>query len=416
MLQDFDPQRENAFFQLFREFYDLEKSVVRQHDPANYTLDRLRPLAELAGHPEEGLKLVHVAGTKGKGTTSFYTAALITAAGHRCGVFSSPHLDTVRERFQVDGQLADLEELEELAIPLCRKVRQANLKPSLFELFTVLALQYFQKKGVDYAVLETGIGGRVDSTNYPRRKELAIITPLSYDHTALLGSDIRQIAAEKAGILRENTPVLLGRQPYAAGEEVVLAEAARLHAPVHRPGEDAPASTWLPPATPPFLQENFQCAWTAVELLGMVPQRSLFRPPRLRARFECIRENPPVILDAAHNGDSARRLREALTTLYPRTHFLCILGSVPGKDVAGIVEGLKGLDAEYILTNPQTPRGSALPQLVQAAREAGLVIREVIPALERADQLPDNLPLLFTGSFFTALIGEQLFHAPRNTP
>ncbi len=412
MRQDFDPQRENAFFQRFQEFYDLEKSVARQHDPANYTLDRLRPLADLAGHPEEGLKLVHVAGTKGKGTTSYYTAALITASGHRCGVFSSPHLDTVRERFQVDGQLASLEELEELALPLCQKVRQAGLAPSLFELFTVLALQYFQRKGVEYAVLETGIGGRVDSTNYPRKKELAIITPLSYDHTALLGSDIRQIAAEKAGILREETPVLLGRQPYPAGEEVIVETAAGLHAPLFRPGTDAPVSSWLSPATPPFLQENFQCAWSAVKLLGLVPEKSLFRPPRLRARFECIQENPPVILDAAHNGDSARRLREALATLYPGTHFLCILGCVPGKDVTGIVEGLKGMDAEYLLTNPQTPRGSALPQLVEAAQKAGLPIREVIPALERVDQLPPETPLLFTGSFFTALIGEQLFHTP----
>ncbi len=412
MLQDFDPQRENAFFQLFREFYDLEKSVAQQHDPANYTLDRLRPLAQLAGHPEEGLKLVHVAGTKGKGTTSYYTAALITAAGHRCGVFSSPHLDTVRERFQIDGELASLEELEALAIPLCEKVRQAGLKPSLFELFTVLALQYFHRKGAEYAVLETGIGGRVDSTNYPVRKELAIITPLSYDHTALLGSDIRQIAAEKAGILREKTPVLLSRQPYAAGEAVIVAEARRLHAPLFRPGQNAPVSTWLPSATPPFLRENFQCAWSAVEHLGLVPEKSRFRPPRLRARFECIRETPPVILDAAHNGDSARRLKEAVATLYPHTHFLCVLGCVPGKDVTGIVEGLKGMDAEYILTSPQTPRGSALPQLVQAAQEAGLPIREIIPSLDRPEQLPSHTPLLFTGSFFTALIGEQFFHTP----
>lgn len=415
MLPDFDPQRENSFFRLFQDFYDLEKSVARQHDPANYTLERLRPLAQLAGNPERGLKLVHVAGTKGKGTTSYFIASLITASGHRCGVFSSPHLDTVRERFQVDGRLASFDDLEALAIPLCEKVRQAGLAPSLFELFTVLALQHFQGQGAEYAVLETGIGGRVDSTNYPDQKELSVITPLSYDHTALLGSDIRQIAAEKAGILRQDTPVLLAHQPFPQAEEVIRQTAASLHAPLFPPGEDAPVA-WLPFPLPPFLLENFQCAWSAVKRLGLSPRRELFRFPRLRARFERIRERPPVILDAAHNGDSARRLKEALALLYPRIHFLCILGSVPGKDVAGIVQGLKGMDADFILTNPKTPRGSALPQLLQEARKAGLSIRQVIPDLTSPSQLPGDTPLLFTGSFFTALIGETLFHAPQTTP
>ncbi len=411
MLQDIDPVREAAFFRIFQEFYDLEKDVGKQHDMSNYDLSRLIPLAEVAGYPEESLKLVHVAGTKGKGTTSYLTAALVTASGHPCGVFSSPHLDTVRERFQWNGRLATYEELESLAIPLCQRVREAGLHPSLFELFTVLALQHFRKKGAEYAVLETGIGGRVDSTNYPHRKELAVITPLSYDHTALLGNDIRQIAAEKAGILREEIPVLLAKQPYPQAEEVVRKTAARLHAPLHRPlpPEECPLDWLQLSSTPPYLKENFCVAWTATKLLGLSPRREAFRPPRLRARFERIRENPPVVLDAAHNGDSARRLREALESCYPGVFFHCVLGSVPGKDVRGIVEGLKGLRGDFILTSPHTPRGSALPQLKAAAQEAGLPVREVIPDLESPAQLPQDEPLLFTGSFFTALIGEQFF-------
>lgn len=410
MLKDFDSVREEAFFGLFKEYFDLEKDVGKQHDMANYTLDRLMPLAEAAGHPEAALKLVHVAGTKGKGTTSYLAGALITASGHSCGVFSSPHLDTVRERFQIDGELASYDDLEALAVPLCTKIRQAGLHPSLFEIFTVLALQYFRFKKAEYAVLETGIGGRLDATNYPKRKLISVITPLSYDHMALLGNDIRQIAAEKAGILRASTPVVVARQPFAQADDVVCQHAAQLNAPVYRPDAAVEGDSWLPVGAPPYLQENFRVSWKAVELLGLKPKREAFKMPRLRARFECISKNPLVILDAAHNGDSAKRLAEALNECYPDRRFLCILGSVPGKDVRGIVDGLKNLNGEFILTNPETQRGSALPQLQEAAKVAGLKVREIIPNITDRSQLPNDEAMVFTGSFFTALIGEKIFH------
>ena len=410
MLKDFDSVREEAFFGLFKEYFDLEKDVGKQHDVGNYSLERLLPLAEVAGHPEETLKLVHVAGTKGKGTTSYLAGALISASGHSCGVFSSPHLDTVRERFQIDGELASYDDLETLAMPLCAKIRQAGLHPSLFEIFTVLALQYFRYKNAEYAVLETGIGGRLDATNYPEKKLVSVITPLSYDHMALLGNDIRQIAGEKAGILRACTPVVLAKQSFAQADEVVCQRAAQLNAPVYRPDGEIEAEAWLPNGAPPYLHENFRVSWKAVELLGLVPKREAFSMPRLRARFECISQNPLVILDAAHNGDSAVRLAEALNTCYPGKRFLCILGSVPGKDVRGIAEGLKKLNGEFILTNPETPRGSALPQLKEAAISAGLEIRAIIPNITDRTQLPNDEPMVFTGSFFTALIGEKIFH------
>ena len=301
MLQDLDTERESAFFRIFQEYFDLERDVGRQHDSANYSLDRLYPLAALAtkfhqnialvgtprpsrlyplaalaGNPERGMRLVHIAGTKGKGTTAYLTGALISASGHKCGVFSSPHLDTVRERFQIDGELATYDELEGIAIPLCEKLREADLHPSLFEIFTVLALQLFRQKEVEYAVLETGIGGRLDATNYPEKKALTIITPLSYDHTALLGSDIRQIALEKSGILRAGTPLVLARQPYPAAEKTVLECAAKLGAEVFR-SDGTSAPDWLPRNSAPYLHENLQSAWKAVELLGVTPRRETFR-------------------------------------------------------------------------------------------------------------------------------------------
>ncbi|MBO7742317.1 MAG: hypothetical protein J6S21_07155, partial [Victivallales bacterium] len=227
------------------------------------------------------------------------------------------------------------------------------------------------------------------------------------DHTALLGGTIEEIAREKAGIIRSGTPLILGRQPIAAGENTVLAEAEALGTPVFRP-EAAPEG-WLPENTPAFLQENFATAWKTLEVLGVRPERSVFRSPLLRARFEMLRREPPVIIDAAHNGDSAGRLTEALNQAFPGIRFTCVLGAVPGKDVAGIVQGLSGMNADFILTDPHTQRGSALKELEEAARACGLNIRAVMPRIESESDLPAGTPLLFTGSFFTALIGEKIF-------
>lgn len=408
-MRDLDEAREAAFFELFREYYDLEKNVQQQHNPENYTLDRMLPLAEAAGHPERKLKFIHVAGTKGKGSTSYYLAALLNAAGKHCGCFTSPHLDTLRERFQIDGQLASYDDLTATALRLLPEVRRRGLTPSLFELFTVLAMQLFADSGAEYVVLETGIGGTLDATNFIPNKCAAVITPVSFDHIALLGHRIEEIAAQKAGIILAGAPAIISKQPYPAAEAVLTKRAHALNAPVIRPDADdeSAAQQWLPATTPDFLKDNFAAAFSTLRAIGIEPRREAFTPPVLRARFELRRSDPPVVIDAAHNGDSARRLAEAVISRWPGRHFAVVLGVVPGKDISSIIEGLKPLDAEYILTDPDTPRGSALNELQRAAAAAGLKIRAVIPKLTRSD-LPAEMPLLFTGSFFTALIAEKL--------
>lgn len=409
MTGDYNPARENAFFSLFQEYFDLEKDVGKQHDSQNYSLDRMYPLAELAGNPERKLKIIHVAGTKGKGSTSFYVTALLNAAGKSCGVFTSPHLLTVRERFQVNNQFLSYDTLEAVAIPLCQRIKAARLKPSLFEIFTVMALQLFAQGGLEYAVLETGIGGLLDATNYVPDKVATVITPLSYDHTALLGNTIEEIAMQKAGILRAGVPLVLAKQPYPAAEQTVLACATKLGSPVFRPDYSINLNNWLKDINIQFLSENFQTAYRVTEVLGLSPDPARVRLPTLPARFEILNEEPPIILDAAHNGDSARQLTRAIASRYPRRHFVCVLGCVPGKDLQGIIAGLKDMDAEFILTNPDTPRGSALPQLQAIALEKGLKIQRIQEHISSRNDLPSNTPLLFTGSFFTALIGAKLF-------
>jgi len=412
-MRDYDEQAEAAFFALFADFFDSEKDAAKQHTPENYSLDRMFPLARLAEISEPlPVPVIHVAGTKGKGSTCFFLEALLRSCGKCTGIFTSPHLDTVRERFQINGRLLGYQELTECALPLLTGIRQQRLKPSLFEIFTVLALRLFLNRGVDYIILETGIGGRLDATNFLSSVATTVITPVSFDHTALLGKTIEAIASEKAGILKPGVPLVLGHQPFPAGEQVIRQRATALGCPVIVPADTRTLTEKFPclSALPAFLQDNFALAWTAATaVLHLAPDASRFALPQLRARFEVIRQEPLILLDAAHNADSMQKLVSAVRTKFPDQRFTVILGIVQGKDVQGIVSALTALPADFILTNPHTGKGSALPELEPAARQAGLNVVQVIPDLRSADQLPTNTPLLFTGSFFTALIAEEIF-------
>ncbi len=411
-MRDFDPIAEKAFFDLCKDYFDAEKDAGKQHDQANYSLARMEPLARLAGCPEKRFPIIHVAGTKGKGSTCHFIAALLTSAGMRTGLYTSPHLCTVRERFQIDNALLPLPLLTRHAVDFLALIKQHDLKPSLFEIFTILALKIFAEANVDVVILETGIGGRLDATNYVARPRCTVITPVSFDHVALLGNTIAAIAAEKAGILKPAVPLVLAKQPFPEAEAVIRRQAEKLNCPVLRPSPGQGAD-FLPRDYPLFLRDNFAVAMTAVAVFGAQPDRQAFRLPALRARCEVISTAPLVILDAAHNADSAAKLVQSLCCLHPDTAWTVVLGVVKGKDVDGIVKALSNLPkASFILTNPETGKGSALPELTAAAREHHLPVDAIIPQLTAKNQLPAGRPILFTGSFFTALIGEKLFSTP----
>jgi len=407
-MRDWDQDREAAFFSILSRYLDLERDTSRSYSAGEYSLERMPVLASLAGNPERQLGTIHVAGTKGKGSTCHFLTNLLVAAGLRVGTFASPHLSTVRERFLIDGQLTDYAPLLEQARRLVGALETNGLEPGFFEILTVLALRLFVDEGCELAVVETGIGGRLDATNYLEAPLCTAITPISFDHMQLLGSTIEEIAAEKAGILKPNVPLVLATQPFPAAEAVILARAAELGVPVERPVPLAEAAGWLPATTPAFLLENFTVALRICQILGQSPDRAQFRLPVLRGRFEIVRQEPLVILDAAHNADSCRRLAEALQHRFPGQAWTVVLGVAKGKDVSGIVRELAVLDAEFVLTNPRPPKASALAELTTAAAEARLRYR-IVPQIASPEDLPSDRPLLFTGSFFAALIGEELF-------
>lgn len=409
-MRDLDTKQEQEFFNLFLDFFDSEKDAGRQHDPANYSLDRMFPLADAVGNPQNSLKVIHIAGTKGKGTTSHFISALLTSCGKRTGLFTSPHLCTVRERFQIDNKLISYEKLLAAGKNIVSKIKSFGLKPSLFEIFTLLALKIFEQENVEYAVMETGIGGRLDATNFISNPLVTVITPVSFDHTALLGGTIEKIAAEKAGIIKPGVPLVLDKQPWIEAESVIRARAATLGSKVLLPSDRPISDPFLPKVYPGFLKDNFAGALAAVTALGFSPVPESFRMPQLRARFERIHDNPTVLLDGAHNGDSMQKLVANLNDIYKGTAWNVVLGSVMGKDIHGIVAALKNLEnAAFFLTNPHTSKGSALEQLKQEADTQGLNVAAIIPVINSKEDLPQDKALLFTGSFFTAVIGEAIW-------
>ncbi len=406
----FDQTREREFFEVFRDYYDFEAGVFRRADTGHYSLDRMIPLAEAAGNPEENLNIIHVAGTKGKGSTCAFLAAFLNAAGERCGLYASPHLYSVRERFQVAGEQVGYDELLARARELEEVIRGAGLTPTLFEIMTVFAMRLFVEQECRWCVLETGIGGVLDATNYIPAPRCTVITPVSLDHRDLLGDTVEQVAFQKAGIIKPHVPVVCGNQPFSEAEAVILRRAKEVRAPLHVVDEKSNPAPWGVLPAPPFTLDNFHLARATCRVLGIKPVSERFVAPVLWGRFQVLRHDPPVVIDAAHNADSARRLAEAVLDVFPGMRFTVVLGVVPGKDVEGIMREMARLDADFVLTDPRPPKASALDRLRECAASAGVECR-VIQDIQCVDDLGDIArgPLLFTGSFFTALIGFELF-------
>lgn len=397
---------EARFLEAVSGFCNLERTGASGYTSESYSLARMEPLAALAGHPERGLRILHVAGTKGKGSTCYFAGALLASAGIRAGVFTSPHVLSFRERIQVDGHPVSDAELLAQTEAFKAKLQTAGIpRPQLFEVLTIVALRLFANAGCTHVILETGIGGTLDATNFVPLPAACAITAVSFDHQEILGETIEEIAAQKAGIIKPGVPVVCGHQPFPAAGAVIRRRAAELGAPVLDPWPASAASGWLEADTPEFLKENFGLALRLCQAAGVEPRREQFRPPPLPGRFEVVELSPPIVLDAAHNRDSAHRLREALAARWPDRRFHIVLGVVDGKDAEGIVAELSPLAIDFILVELPTPRGSQHVRLAKLADAAGVPCRPGPPPSPAS--LAAETGLLFTGSFHTVALGKQ---------
>jgi dihydrofolate synthase/folylpolyglutamate synthase len=382
--------------------YSLKKSS--ELAKADFNLERMRALMTLLGDPQESYPIIHVAGTKGKGSTSALAASALRAAGFRTGLYTSPHLQDYAERIQVDGKPishAGLTALVEEIKPAVARVP----KLTTFEITTALGFLYFARRKAQAAVIEVGLGGRLDATNVVRPRA-AVITSLSYDHMAVLGSTLTLIAGEKAGIIKEGVPVVSSPQK---DEALVVLErvAAERHAPLTLVGRDVPfragahsldgqtlsvgGVTLDIPLLGSHQVVNAATAYAALQASGLdLPQQAIvdgFASVSWPCRFEVMRREPPVVLDSAHNVDSAEHLCRTLQEYFPGRKAILIFGSSEDKDIPGMLGALCPCLERVIATQAAHPRAMGPEGLVETAARLGVAAEAAVPveaALARA--------------------------------
>jgi len=357
--------------------------------------------------------VVHVAGTNGKGSTCAMIDAGLRAAGKRTGLFTSPHLIAPTERIQIDG-IPVTEQQFSRAFDIVHAAAESlplDAHPSYFETVAAMALWLFREQRVEIAVVEVGLGGRLDATNVVR-PILTVITPIDLDHQAYLGDTIEQIAAEKAGILKRGVPVVFARQGKEA-EAVLEARAAELGIAVRRAADFAIADLEIDargsrfsgievPLAGEHQVDNAVTAALALDMLGVPPTG--IAETRWPGRLEQISPNPDIVLDGAHNPAGAQALARYIERHYPDRKRWMIFGAMRDKAVAEAGAILFPVADELILTAAATPRSAAPAELLAVAGR-GRVAPNIGEALEIVAREASADDVIFiTGSLF--LVGE----------
>jgi dihydrofolate synthase/folylpolyglutamate synthase len=427
-------------------FVDFSLQKVVTYSPARFKLERMQALVASMGNPQQIYPSIHVAGTKGKGSVCILCANALQEAGYKVGLYTSPHLDDYAERIQINNKFiphGDLAELVEGIKPFVAAIPELTT----FEITTALALQYFAKHKVDAAVIEVGLGGRLDATNVIIPK-VSVITSISYDHTLLLGNTLAQIAEEKAGIIKPLIPVVDSPQPEEA-RLVIEHVAQERGSPLLQVGRDIlykqishslggqKIQVWSPVGgsksptrlSIPLLGEhqavNAATAYAALEIInktgltiGQAAIKHGFVSAFWPGRFEIVQHSPPVILDCAHNRDSALKLRLTLDEYYPGKPVILIFGASEDKDIEGMFIELMPRVQELIAVKSFHPRAIEPDKLVEMAQSFGhrVFCNEDIPAaIEKALQLvgKDGL-VLVTGSIFVVAEARKFWEKKAN--
>ena len=367
-------------------------------------LDTVKLLDEKFGTPHKNYLTIHIAGTNGKGSTAHTLAAILQSAGYRVGLYTSPHLVDFRERIRVNGRMIS----RDAVVDFVNRYRAMSLEcyPSFFELTMTMAFEYFAREKVDIAVIETGLGGRLDSTNIIT-PILSVITNISFDHIAFLGNTLESIASEKAGIIKPSVPVVIG-EAQGSVREVFLQKANEQKAPIYF-AEDVARFDTIEPLQDGLLYKNTPYGDIIGELMGdCQPKNAATILTALPLLAECgikvsaqsvkdgfahvgsltglmgrwmtLQRNPHVVCDTGHNVGGWQYLSRRLKSIDGTLHM--IIGFVNDKDVSHILE-MMPKTARYYLTNAQIERAMPVAQLAEIATECGLV-GEQFPSVEDA--------------------------------
>jgi len=380
---------------------------------AKLGLERIRMVLAALGDPQDSFRSVHVAGTNGKGSTCAMIEAGLRTAGVRTGLFTSPHLIEPTERIAIDGMPVTPRQFERAFDAVHKVAGELDLDchPTYFETVTAMGFWLFREMGVETAVVETGLGGRLDATNV-LHPALSVITPIDFDHEAYLGGTIEAIAAEKAGILKPGVPAIFARQRPEA-QTVLECRAAELHIAVQRTTEfevrdlhiSARGSEFSGikcPLAGEHQVENAIAAALALESLSIAPQgiENAIWPGRL----EQISPNPDIILDGAHNPAGARALAGYLERFYAGRKIWMIYGAMRDKAVEEIAGILFPLASELVLTAPDNAR-ALRPEALRELAGRGRIAPDIQTALEKIRaEISEEDAVVITGSLF--LVGE----------
>ena len=427
-------------------FSDFERSGRFKDRP---DVAPMLALVHELGDPQVGRRTVHVAGSKGKGSVCAMVESIMRAAGYATGLYTSPHLHTYTERVQINGQRLSQEGWARHAGSVKRAIEAMDHTRDdrslvTFDLVTALGFLAFKEADVGVQVIEVGLGGRVDSTNVFETKEVAVIAPISLEHTEILGDAIEAIAREKAAILTPGCTAVMAPQEYAAAEHVIrdTADAAgarfidvrstyaatstsieNRRQVIRIEGPNKPVTARLP-LLGAHQVSNAAVAVAVVEALrecgAYVPDASIqegLNAVRWPGRMEVLSETPLVIADGAHNRDSARRFRETLAEYFSRERAFLIVGTSSDKDIRGIAEELGPVADGVFAVRADHPRARPAQEVAQAFRDVGVPtevrqsIKEAIDAAMEASTSDGVICLL--GSLFVAAEAREHFGLAR---
>jgi len=402
-------------------------------------LERIRKLMELLGNPEKKLKIIHIAGTNGKGSVSRYIYEGLRANGYSAGIFTSPFLEIFNERIEFDGEYikdSELEELTDTVLEKCSEMVELGLdSPTEFEIVTAIAFLYFVQKQADFVVLEVGLGGRGDSTNIIENPLISIITSISYDHMDRLGNSLEEIAFEKAGIIKKGVPVVINVQDRVAAKVIakkayemnsVLFDATKIKTNIKNKdlkGSNFDMNVYGTDYSEIEITmvgehqiENAKIALIAMELLRKmkiinVERSKLYngiKNARQFGRFEIMNTNPWIIIDGAHNEAGAEALVKVIEENFPGKKILFVVGILEDKDSEGIISQFSRVSNNFISTEPDNNRkmtAEKLCDIIVKNNSSCKAVKNVKDACKYALSLTNEFDVVvFAGSLY--LIGE----------
>jgi dihydrofolate synthase / folylpolyglutamate synthase len=423
-----------------------ELAAPTQAAAAKFNLENISVLAEHLGHPERKYPSVHIAGTNGKGSTAAFLESILRSAGYRTGLYTSPHLERINERIRVNGQEISDEDFAAVFSHIQQTIEKLlaegalRAHPTFFECVTAIAFQHFAQADVQMAVFETGLGGRLDATNIIT-PQVSIITRIDFDHENFLGHGLREIASEKAGIIKPRVPVVIAEQRHEASE-VLLSKAVELGSPLIEAAsaftieslqmnEGRVRATLRENATAqliqvaPQLAGRFQSqnALNAISAARVLRSRGFEIPGSAiehgiatavwPGRIEKVHSDPDIYLDGAHNPSAARELAAFLDENFATRRVTMIFGALRDKAVDEIAGVLFPHAAHVIFTEPRIPRAISTAQLAEIASHHAASF-ETIPSAEQAldtalAKAAPNDAIFVTGSLY--LVGQLRRHA-----